>query len=212
MTYNPNIPSGTDVVSSDLSQMQVNFSQANTLFANDHWEFNNGTIANRGYHRQVTMPAVQASDPVIVSPAGAFYTKSISSVTQAFFSNGTVTQLTGPKVFNSGPSSGYITLPGGLIVQWGNFSKTSFSGNASVTLSSLGPNNITFPNNVFTASFSLACTSSNSPGPGTVVMDQTQPSGAGAYQNMGFDLNHMYFRFSGTGTDTVIVYWIMIGN
>lgn len=127
MTYNPNVPSGTDIVSSDLSQMQVNFSQANTLFANDHWEFNNGVIANRGYHRQVTIPAVQSVDPTLVSPAGEFYTKTVSSITQAFFSNGTnVTQLTGlAQLF---AQNGNITFNGGMQFKWGFVDTTYLAG------------------------------------------------------------------------------------
>jgi hypothetical protein len=118
MSYNPNIPANADLVSSDISQMQLNFSQANTIIGKDHYEFDNASTANRGFHKQVTFPVRAAGNPILASPTGELYTKLVSTATELFFSNGTaVTQLSGlPELV---ASNGNITFQNGLQFKWG---------------------------------------------------------------------------------------------
>lgn len=139
MTYNPNIPQSTDLISNSQPDILTNFSQLNTIFATDHYTWNDATSANRGLHKQITFPAVLGSDPTVTGATGEIYTKTVSALTQLFFSNeNTVTQLTGGDSSLAG--SGYVTFPGGLILQWG---VTSVNGSGTVTYP------LAFPNAVF---------------------------------------------------------------
>lgn len=113
--YNPNIPQGTDNLSTSQGQILNNFSQLNTIFDVDHVKYDDATSANRGFHRKVRLVNV-ASDPVLVSPQTQLYTKTTGGAEEFFFANAsTTTQLTGPRSLNT---KGYATLPGGLIIQW----------------------------------------------------------------------------------------------
>ena len=118
MTYDPNIPQPTDLISQSQSQIQTNFAQANTAFGIDHTAFD--TVANQGKHKKSTYYE-QAVDPTTLINEMAVYTKDVSTITQLFVrraSNGTVIQLTAgdPTASNEGQSF----LPGGIIIKWGN--------------------------------------------------------------------------------------------
>lgn len=54
MTYSPTIPQPNDLLSQSQGDIQINFSQANSIFQIDHVEFNNATVADRGDHKQIT--------------------------------------------------------------------------------------------------------------------------------------------------------------
>jgi hypothetical protein len=127
MTYNPNIPQGSDNLSLSRVQILNNFSQLNILFDKDHYSWNDPTSANRGYHRQITFP----STPTIVPPTGTasiLYPKLISGVPVLYFDNvngsssiwrggsgnGAVGSVTGGNA-----SNGRIIYPNGIIDQWG---------------------------------------------------------------------------------------------
>lgn len=138
MTYNPAIPQSTDLISNSQPQILTNFSQLNTLFDLNHFTWNDGTTGNRGLHRKIDFPT-----PTTVSaPTGndsVLYPKTVAGATELFFDNATVsTQLTGGASSLAG--SGYVTFPGGLIMQWG---VTSVSGSGTVTYP------LAFPNAVF---------------------------------------------------------------
>lgn len=53
MTYNPNIPQATDIISQSQGQILTNFSQANTAFAVDHTALN--VLVDQGFHKQITL-------------------------------------------------------------------------------------------------------------------------------------------------------------
>lgn len=94
--FNPNIPQANDLISVSQGQLLNNFSQANVVIAKDHYAFDDTLNGNEGLHKQVTFPAVKASDPTIVSPEGILYTKTSGGNSQLFYENSTtVTQLTG---------------------------------------------------------------------------------------------------------------------
>lgn len=121
MTFNPGIPQSSDIPSQSQSQILTNFSQLNTIFGNNHYEFNNATVANRGKHKFVSMPA-QGSDPATSSSEMALYTKIVSGNTELFVrreSNGTVVQLTGPASTTIPAQNGSVFIDGGVIMKWG---------------------------------------------------------------------------------------------
>lgn len=85
MTFNANIPQATDLISQSQSQIQTNFSQANTAMAVDHVAFD--VLTNQGFHKKVTFQAVIA-DPGQVTPISSLYIKTVSGKSQLFFQNG----------------------------------------------------------------------------------------------------------------------------
>jgi len=115
MTYQQNIPAAVDKISQSQVDIQQNFQQLDSRFANDHVAFS--VNVNPGLHKQVSIPVVRL-DPVLVAPAGMFYTKAVAGVTEAFFSNGTtVSQLTGLPTDVTGDGS--VAFVNGVIMKWG---------------------------------------------------------------------------------------------
>ena len=98
MTFNPNIPTGGQTISSTTSPIQTNFSQSNISFAVDHTAFD--VLTNQGMHKQVTLQAPIAN-PNQATPIATLYTKaSPTTITSdLYYQNGTlasnVVQVTG---------------------------------------------------------------------------------------------------------------------
>jgi len=97
MTFNPNIPQASDLISQSQAQILTNFGQVNTIFDIDHVTFNNATAANRGKHDKSTY-VEQASDPVTSTNEVAVYSKDTGTQPDLFYrpeSAGTAVRLTG---------------------------------------------------------------------------------------------------------------------
>lgn len=123
MTYNPNIPQATDLISNSQAQILENFSQLNTQFGIDHAALTTGD----GVHKKVSL-INQGSDPAIPGAANSvLYTKTANGGPQLYFENGTaspsVVQLTVQKTsvpsVAAAPDQGVSFLPGGQLIQWG---------------------------------------------------------------------------------------------
>lgn len=129
ITYNLNIPLATNNPSVDQPNMKINTNAIDTLLQVDHISFN---TTNGGQHQQVTLPNTQVSDPSPTGVGSEIYTKTLAGIAQLFFANSaSVTQLTGgPQTLST---TGYTTLPGGLLLQWGQ--GTATSGGAPVDFS-----------------------------------------------------------------------------
>jgi hypothetical protein len=124
MTYNPNIPQATDLISNSQSQILANFNQLNVQFGVDHQAFNTGSGNGDGTHKQITFD----NAPTEPTPSGTIsniFPLLVGSNQELFFKNASTEyngtgkiQLTGASSF---PMSGncYVTLPGGVIQQWG---------------------------------------------------------------------------------------------
>ncbi len=74
-TYNKNIPRSTDDPSQSQPIIQNNFDQLNTVFGNEHVEFDNSTPGDRGKHKMVTF-VDNTTDPGLAYPNSQIYTKS----------------------------------------------------------------------------------------------------------------------------------------
>jgi hypothetical protein len=111
MTYNPNIPQGTDNLSTSQGQMLTNFGLLNTYFGRDHFAFTDGT--NPGYHQQVNLTFSNPS--VAVTNGGVFYGK-------AAVTSGSCTPAWKTKI--SSTTFGY-TMP--VCLNAGNFTTSSSS-------------------------------------------------------------------------------------
>jgi len=124
--YNPNIPQGTDNISTSQGQLLNNFGQLDTIFANDHYTWDDITTANRGYHKQVFFPSTRAA-PTVSGTQSMIYSKTISGVAEPYFTNssadnvmwrgGSSSGVVTPTL-NSGLGNGKIVFPN-FTIQWG---------------------------------------------------------------------------------------------
>ena len=125
MAYNSDIPQSTDDPSQSQGQILANFQELNTFTAVNHVALNDG---DQGKHKFLQMPE-QASAPSTGANEGGLYTKEVSGTTQLFFreeSDGSERQLTGAF---SAATNGTLTIPGGLLIQWGLASGVSTASN-----------------------------------------------------------------------------------
>jgi hypothetical protein len=136
MAYTPNIPQGTDTLSKSQGQMLANFQALESIFAFDHYTWDDATSGGtfQGFHKQITIPQVLGGDPGSVV-SGVLYTKSFGTPIQAqlFFKNAAngltpsvVTQLTG--LLHTIAGDGSYTLPYGLILKWGTATSAAITG------------------------------------------------------------------------------------
>ena len=132
MTYNPSIPQPGDVISQSQGQILTNFSQLDTVFAQDHIELDDSTAADRGKHKQVTLKKLSAG-PATTSTEIALYTKDVSGTTRLFYrvpSSGDEIQMTGPI---TAAQNGTCLLASGIKIVWGRDTIASGTGTKAVT-------------------------------------------------------------------------------
>lgn len=163
MSYNPNIPNATDLLSNSQSDLKTNFQSLNSIFGNNHYQFSL-TDGTQGKHKVIQMlenspPSTNVDEgglymAVGTNPAetnlffraensgggGGFQyqlTKANSAQT-TLFANNTNYQV-GPPSLNGG----WTFLPGGLILMYG-------SNTAPASISTFTYNfPYTFPSAVF---------------------------------------------------------------
>ena len=142
MAYKANIPQPTDNLSVSQNDLLNNFAQLDTTMGVNHFRFSD-TSGNTGKHSFVEMVKL-ASVPTISAGEGAFYTKTASSITNAFYTadtGGKEYQLTrcidasfarfGAFFTDPAPPAGTVSkfgwtfLPGGLLLQYGTISGTA---------------------------------------------------------------------------------------
>lgn len=141
MTYNPSIPTSTQLISASQAPIKDNFTQLNTQFGVDHISFNNGGVNGTGHHKQVTIDSPLGADPVAAGTTGVFYTKTVSAKTQPFFINSTrAIQLSsdiitytpslssGGGTFNYSARNGFYYKSGGLTFFFGTITTSTEVG------------------------------------------------------------------------------------
>lgn len=103
MTYNPNIPQGTDNISSSQAQIQTNFNQVNVQYGQDHVAFNTGSGNGTGFHKKVTLPDNPAA---IVTTAGQWvmYGRNTTGITMPYYKRDGA-----PTIFPVSPIKAYIS-------------------------------------------------------------------------------------------------------
>ena len=125
--YNDSIPQPAELISVSQGEILTNFTQLNAQFGGktpttggDHDGFNNGSGNGSGMHNQVTFHANQAAPSLTRNGIGGvsgLYVNTVGGLSQLFFQNASQNlQLTG--VLSATKNPGYITLPGGFIIQW----------------------------------------------------------------------------------------------
>lgn len=176
MSYQPGIPTGLVNLDEDYQNIQGNFQALDTVFAVDHVQFSNAT-AQKGYHTLIhfnpvstTVTNAPNNQPVSIPPAvtagyGQLFSAQINdglATDEVLYwrsGNGRLTQL----IRNTQPvasANGYTFLPGGLLIQWGNFNPNSSinvtfpiafpSAVYNIQLTGSASNNSTFRNGVST--------------------------------------------------------------
>jgi hypothetical protein len=86
MTFNPNIPIGTNFLSVDYKNIQQNFAASDAVFGVNHLKFSNAT-AQKGYHTIVNF-VNQSGDPAPTTGYGQLYTKTVNADQQLFYETG----------------------------------------------------------------------------------------------------------------------------
>ncbi len=141
MTYRVGIPQSADRPSDSQSQIADNFTQLNSIFGQEHVEFN-ATLDN-GEHKKVTLNAPLGSDPGLADPKASLYTKTVSGDSELFFEKfdnaataNLVSQMTNLPIVNfvntgtAGGNGDFIDTPFGIRIIWGL--TASFSGSRTV--------------------------------------------------------------------------------
>lgn len=188
-TYITGIPATANNPSVDQPNMLTNTNNIPPLIAQDHFGFNDNAGGN---HKQVHMKNQAAPGGIGANADGVFYCNSSAGQSRPFWQNAAAGS---PFQFSllgaqSIATNGYLTLVGGIILQWG-FVNAPGGGPTAVTFP-LNP----FPNNVF----SVQLTPRNDGGHSafTYYLD-------GAPTTAGFT-----YRGSTTGSQTL--FWFAIGN
>jgi len=137
MTYNPLIPQAGDRPTDSQQDILDNFGSIHSVFALNHYTFNDATVAYRGKHKYcslVSQALAPAAGPATGATELALYTKDVlaQAITdpQVFLrrkSSGTEIQMSclgDPAWVNPMPllpnqRAGSSFLPGGFLIQWG---------------------------------------------------------------------------------------------
>jgi len=144
VTYDPTVPGAAQRIADTQAPIQTNFSQANTIFNEDHYTFNDASGAPpppglRGFHRKVTLNE-EAAAPTAYADIGTIYTADNGGRTDLFYrydtgtlGNSKILPLSAIKVmaaFNAGAADG--VLAGADIYQAYNIASiTKTSGGGS---------------------------------------------------------------------------------
>lgn len=178
MAYNSAIPQPTNLISNSQAQILANFAfidngvtgSSGSGFSVDHISFSDTNYP--GMHYLVELPEVQTADPALPATASAaLYTKAVSTFGEPFFfnSNQSVGQVmwyggTGTGAISSSvATNGYLNLPNGLQLRWGQATLGATNVATQVTYVSA------FTTGVFSIQVSSLANSSTS----TCVVDNT---------------------------------------
>lgn len=198
MAYQPNIPTGQVNLDVDYANLQNNFQQLDTTFGVDHTTFSNATSQN-GYHTAIHL----------ISQATPTPTAGVGIVTNNIVNDGIDTdeilyflteknkllQLTRNFVPTKA-ANGSTFLPGGLILNWGRFTRgTSWPGSSTALNFSGGNQN--YPSSNYGVLVSLTGTPGPSSGDVAIV----------SISNTGFVWNTNISSSALTG-----FYWWSIGS
>lgn len=119
MSYNPNIPIGTDKVLQSQAQIRANFQAINIAFSENHTQLTSNQ--SQGKHTVLTMRP-QTLDPVTDADHVGFYNKLVTSIPELFFApnnSQTPIQLTYPSINTASNSLTQYSFMAGPFVVYG---------------------------------------------------------------------------------------------
>lgn len=189
--FDTTIPNAPNDPADDQPIMLQNNQSAAAIFAVDHVPFNNNF---GGYHNHSTY-VNQTADPTTISTEGAVYAKNVTGTTALYWvrdgSLSTVVQLTPDHltapIFN--PTTGASWLPGNIIIQWGQATKSTGQS-------------VSFPYTYVSAPISVTCTVFENNANRHFVQVMTISTG-------GFTVAS---RDSGGNDETNTFFWMAIGR
>lgn len=214
MTFNPNLPNPTDLLSQSQVDLKANNAALNASFGRNHVPF--ATATNNGKHTFIEMPisaAIPTPVPGLIAGEGTIYTKNATTFTatteatlyytpDASTNEYQLTRTISSKFSNFGTNLAYGTppagftqtggwtfLPGGLLFQYGFFGQTAALG---------GSGTIQFPIAFTTAVFSIT--------------DSLNRTSSG---NQSITINTVgltSFTFLSSSTSSDGIYWHAIGK
>lgn len=129
MTFQPNIPQATDLISVSQSDILQNFQAINTSYAVNHQGFN---AVGTGKHKFVEMPN-QGSAPAGAAGEFTIFSDTSSGQSELWYkrdAEATAYQWSGPNP--SAVANGYTFLPGGLLMQWNFLTGASKNDSAAI--------------------------------------------------------------------------------
>ena len=126
-TYFPNIPQSTDNPANSQPLLLSNFQALDAAVGRNHEPMSDTT--NSGRHVVVEMKE-QGADPAPVATYGSLYVKDDAGTQNLYFQDESSVLYKLTNSFNA-TGTGSLTLPGGLIINWG--SVTSNSGGVVAT-------------------------------------------------------------------------------
>lgn len=205
--FNPAVPTGTIELDEDYINLQNNFQQLSTSFQVNHVRLEDNSTSN-GAHTFVEMRDQAGLPPALKAGEGTLYTKTAATVTDLWYTpdNSTneyqLTRTSGANIAKFGTGLAYGTppatftqkggwtfLPGGLLLQYGFFSKTGALGNSGT---------IQFPINFTGVPFS-------------VTTSLVRPASGNQSLTVGIPTNSQ-FTFKSSSTESDGVYWQAIGK
>jgi type II secretory pathway pseudopilin PulG len=203
MTYQPNKPLPTDLLSDSQKDLKNNFTVANNVMTIDHYPFDDAT-ANKGRHKDVHIvkrvgnPGATAGAQIVFSKDYTPDTAGGTADTQLFSLTGAggLSQLTG----NSAATDGWNWI-GGMLIQWGR--KTGLGGSWPTTDQTLTFKNrsagaIPFPNNCYAVTVTFIGPTSNSTG--DICINSVSAT-------------NFHWQFTGSSSASFGgFYWIAVGN
>jgi len=112
-TYNNGVPDGPDNPSDDQPDMKINTQSIDSIIAIDHIGFNtNGS----GIHKQVTL--LNQGAPGLGDGNGVMYANIVNGNSWPIWQNALGSTVMVSSATNNS-SLGYVSLPGGILIQWG---------------------------------------------------------------------------------------------
>jgi hypothetical protein len=130
VTFQPNIPQATDLISVSQNDILQNFQSIDTAWNVNHEDFN---ASGAGKHKFVEYTN-QSSDPAGAASEFTLFSKvSGGGQSEIFYkrnAEGTSYQLTG--INPSGAASGYTFLPGAMLMQWDFLTGASKNDGAAI--------------------------------------------------------------------------------
>lgn len=132
MTYQPNVPQGTDPILQSQGQIRPNYQEINKVFSKNHVGINEDL---KGMHSVLTMRD-QTGDPATTATQIALYNKLVSTIPNLFYApnnSQTPIQLTYPSLNTTQSSNDkYSFVAGPFVVYMGK--KSAVTNNQLVTL------------------------------------------------------------------------------
>jgi hypothetical protein len=190
MSYNTNIPQGTDPRSKSQRQILANFQAIQEVWGANHVPLT--STNNVGMHSVVTMrpqPIPPNADPTTTSTQVALYNKQASSIPALFFrpnSSQTPIKLTYPSIKADSSTTQYSFIAGPFIIYGGSFLTPA---NGKVVTLTPG-----------TSLLYVGLQVVNGPGPVAIATSINTPA------------NSFTISYNGSFGTTGLVYYLAIGN